>query len=73
MASDEEVKAFVEKVIEMRRVQKDFIRTRKYASMQLSKQLEKDIDDRAKKLLAKINGELEEKEAAQPGLFSEEQ
>lgn len=73
MASDEEVKTFVEKVIEMRRVQKDFFRTRNYASMQLSKQLEKDIDDRAKKLLAKINGELEEKEVAQPGLFSEEQ
>lgn len=73
MASDEEVKTFVEKVIEMRRVQKDFFRTRNYASMQLSKQLEKDIDDRAKKLLAKINGELEEKETAQPGLFSEEQ
>lgn len=73
MASDEEVKTFVEKVIEMRRVQKDFFRTRNYASMQLSKQLEKDIDDRAKKLLARINSELEAKEADQPDLFSEVQ
>lgn len=73
MASDEEVKTFVEKVIEMRRVQKDFFRTRNYVSMQLSKQLEKDIDDRAKKLLAKINSELEAKEADQPDLFSEVQ
>ena len=73
MATEEEVKTFVEKVIEMRRVQKDFFRTRNYASMQLSKQLEKDIDDRAHKLLAKINSEQEAKEAAQPDLFSEEQ
>ena len=73
MASDEEVKTFVEKDIEMRRVQKDFFRTRNYASMQLSKQLEKAIDDRAKKLLAKINSELEAKEADQTDLFSEVQ
>lgn len=71
--ANEEVKTFVEKVIEMRRVQKEFFRTRNYASMQLSKQLEKDIDDRASKLLARINSELEAKEAAQPDLFSEVQ
>lgn len=73
MADSEEIKTFVEKVIEMRRVQKDFFRTRNYASMQLSKKLESDIDDRAKKLLAKINCELDAKEAAQPDLFSEVQ
>ena len=71
MADSEEIKTFVEKVIEMRRVQKEFFRTRNYAAMQLSKRLESDVDDRAKKLLAKINGELEAKEAAQPDLFSE--
>ena len=71
MADSEEIKTFVEKVIEMRRVQKEFFRTRNYAAMQLSKRLESDVDDCAKKLLSKINGELEAKEAAQPDLFSE--
>lgn len=42
---------FVEKVMEMRRVQKEFFKTRNYAAMQLSKSLEKDIDDRAGKLM----------------------
>lgn len=73
MANEDEVKAFVESVIQMRKVQKEFFRTRNYALMQQSKVLEKDVDDRAHKLLARINSELEEKEAAQPGLFSEEQ
>lgn len=73
MANEDEVKAFVEKVLEMRRIQKEFFRTRSYAAMQTSKGLERDVDDRAHKLLAKINGELEAKEAAQPDLFSEVQ
>lgn len=71
MTNDEEVKNFVECVIQMRKVQKDFFRTRNYALMQQSKVLEKDVDDRAHKLLARINSELEAKEAAQPDLFSE--
>lgn len=71
MTNDDEVKNFVECVIQMRKVQKDFFRTRNYALMQQSKVLEKDVDDRAHKLLARINSELEAKEAAQPDLFSE--
>ena len=71
MTNDEEVKNSVECVIQMRKVQKDFFRTRNYALMQQSKVLEKDVDDRAHKLLARINSELEAKEAAQPDLFSE--
>lgn len=71
MTNDEEVKNFVECVIQMRKVQKDFFRTRNYTLMQQSKVLEKDVDDRAHKLLARINSELEAKEAAQPDLFSE--
>ena len=71
MTNDEEVKNFVECVIQMRKVQKDFFRTRNYALMQQSKVLEKDVDDRAHNLLARINSELEAKEAAQPDLFSE--
>ena len=73
MTNDDEVKNFVECVIQMRKVQKDFFRTRNYALMQQSKVLEKDVDDRAHKLLARINSELEAKEAAQPDLFSEVQ
>ena len=73
MANEDEVKAFVECVIQMRKVQKEFFRTRNYALMQQSKVLEKDVDDRAHKLLAKINSELEAKEAAQPDFFSEVQ
>ena len=73
MTNDDEVKTFVECVIQMRKVQKDFFRTRNYALMQQSKVLEKDVDDRAHKLLARINSELEAKEAAQPDLFSEVQ
>ena len=71
MTNDDEVKTCVECVIQMRKVQKDFFRTRNYALMQQSKVLEKDVDDRAHKLLARINSELEAKEAAQPDLFSE--
>lgn len=73
MANEDEVKAFVESVIQMRKVQKEFFRTRNYALMQQSKVLEKDVDDRAHKLLARINSELEAKEADQPDLFSEVQ
>lgn len=67
MADNNEIKAFVKKVIEMRQIQKEFFRTRSYAAMQTSKQLERDVDDLAKKLLAKIDGE---EEASQPDLFS---
>lgn len=73
MANEDEVKAFVESVIQMRKVQKEFFRTRNYALMQQSKVLEKDVDNRAHKLLARINSELEAKEADQPDLFSEVQ
>ena len=34
MTNDDEVKTFVECVIQMRKVQKDFFRTRNYAIMQ---------------------------------------
>lgn len=73
MTNDDEVKTFVECVVQMRKVQKDFFRTRNYALMQQSKVLEKDVDDRAHKLLVRINSELEAEKAAQPDLFSEVQ
>lgn len=73
MVKTEEMIDFVEKVMEMRRVQKEFFKTRNYAAMQLSKSLEKDIDDRAKKLMSQLKAmEQEEQDAQQPGLFGEE-
>ena len=54
MVKTEEMIDFVEKVMEMRRVQKEFFKTRNYAAMQLSKSLEKDIDDRAGKLMSQL-------------------
>lgn len=73
MVKTEEMIDFVEKVMEMRRVQKEFFKTRNYAAMQLSKFLEKDIDDRAGKLMSQLKAmEQEEQDAQQPGLFGEE-
>lgn len=69
MTNDDEIKTFVECVVQMRKVQKDFFRTRNYALMQQSKVLEKDVDDRAHKLLVRINSELEASRTAD--LFSE--
>lgn len=68
MAKTEEIKAFVKQVTEMRRIQREFFRTRSYAAMQLAKSLEKDVDDRARRLLAALE---EETEAEQCDLFAE--
>lgn len=50
MAVNEDMAVFVGKVKEMRRIQKEFFRTRSFAAMQLAKSLEKDVDDRADRL-----------------------
>ena len=70
MAGNEDTREFVKQVIEMRRIQREFFKTRSCAAMQLAKSLEKDVDDRAKKLLAFLDGE--GNEAAQGDLFAEE-
>ena len=70
MAGNEDTREFVKQVIEMRRIQREFFKTRSYAAMQLAKSLEKDVDDRAKKQLAFLVGE--GNEAAQGDLFAEE-
>ena len=71
--NNEEITAFVEQVIQMRKIQKEFFRTRNYTTMQKAKMLEKDVDDRARKLLSQLKKEESEKQdAAQPDLFGDE-
>ncbi|MBQ3799619.1 MAG: hypothetical protein II837_04910 [Treponema sp.] len=50
MSVQEEAEVFVGKVLEMRRVQKEFFKNRSYAAMQLAKSLEKEVDDLAERL-----------------------
>lgn len=69
MVSATEMADFVERVIQLRRTQKEFFRTRNYTVMQKSKVLEKDIDDRADKLRAQLASDLQ---SAQPDLFGGE-
>lgn len=61
---------FVDKVLDMRRVQKEFFKTRSYAAMQTSKRLEKDVDERALKIRRQFQEETQEEE--QPSLFDGE-
>lgn len=65
--SESEVKQFVELVIEMRRAQKKFFKSRNYTVLQESKILEKEVDERAAEILNGFN----QNEVNQPDLFGE--
>lgn len=64
---ENEIKQFVELVVEMRRTQKEFFRSRNYTVMQKSKILEKEVDERAAEILKNFNQDVEN----QPDLFGE--
>lgn len=64
---ENEIKQFAELVVEMRRTQKEFFRSRNYTVMQKSKILEKEVDERAAEILNGFNQEVEN----QPDLFGE--
>lgn len=63
--SESEVKQFVELVVEMRRAQKKFFKSRNYTVLQESKILEKEVDERAAEILNGFN----QNEVNQPDLF----
>ena len=63
-----EIKKFVETVIEMRKAQKEFFRSRNFTAMQKSKILEKEVDASANEILKKLS----DTEELQPDLFGEE-
>ena len=62
---ENEIKQFVELVIEMRRAQKKFFKSRNYTVLQESKILEKEVDERATEILNGFN----QNEVNQPDLF----
>ena len=64
---ENEIKQFVELVVEMRRTQKEFFKSRNYTFMQKSKTLEKEVDERAAEILNGFNQDVEN----QPDLFGE--
>jgi hypothetical protein len=64
---ENEIKQFVELVVEMRRTQKEFFKSRSFTVMQKSKILEKEVDERAAEILNGFNQEVEN----QPDLFGE--
>lgn len=49
--TEAEIKNFVELVIEMRKTQKEFFKSRNYTVMQKSKILEKEVDEKASEIL----------------------
>lgn len=49
--TEAEIKNFVELVIEMRKTQKEFFKSRNYTIMQQSKILEKEVDEKAGEIL----------------------
>jgi len=63
-----EIKKFVETVIEMRKAQKEFFKSRIYTAMQKSKILEKEVDTSASEILKKLS----DTEELQPDLFGAE-
>ena len=65
--TENEIKQFAELVIEMRRMQKEFFKSRNYTVLQKSKILEKEVDERAAKILNGFNQDIEN----QPDLFGE--
>ncbi len=64
---ENEIKQFVELVVEMRRTQKEYFKFRNYTVMQKSKILEKEVDERAAEIL---NG-FKQDVGNQPDLFGE--
>ena len=62
-----EIKQFAELVLEMRRTQKEFFKSRNYTVMQKSKILEKEVDEKAAEILNSFNQDVEN----QPDLFGE--
>lgn len=64
---ENEIKQFAELVVEMRRTQKEFFKSRSYTVMQKSKILEKEVDERAAEILKGFNQDGEN----QPDLFGE--
>ena len=64
---ENEIKQFAELVVEMRRTQKEFLKSRNYTVMQKSKILEKEVDERAAEILNGFNQDVEN----QPDLFGE--
>lgn len=64
---ENEIKQFVELVVEMRRTQKEFFKSRNYTVMQKAKILEKEVDERAAEILNGFNQDVEN----QPDLFGE--
>lgn len=64
---ENDIKQFVELVVEMRRTQKEFFKSRNYTFMQKSKILEKEVDERAAEILNDFNQDVEN----QPDLFGE--
>lgn len=64
---ENEIKQFAELVVEMRRTQKEFFKSRNYTVMQKSKILEKEVDERAAEILNGFNQDVEN----QPDLFGE--
>lgn len=64
---ENEIKQFAELVVEMRRTQKEFFKSRNYTVMQKSKILEKEVDERAAEILKSFNQNVEN----QPDLFGE--
>ena len=63
-----EIKKFVETVIEMRKAQKEFFKSRNYTAMLKSKILEKEVDTSASEILKKLSAT----EELQPDLFGAE-
>lgn len=64
---ENEIKQFAELVVEMRRTQKEFFKSRSYTVMQKSKILEKEVDERAAEILKGFNQDVKN----QPDLFGE--
>lgn len=64
---ENEIKQFAELVVEMRRTQKEFFKSRNYTVMQKSKILEKEVDEKAAEILKGFNQD----EENQPDLFGE--
>ena len=62
---ENEIKQFAELVVEMRRAQKKFFKSRNYTVLQESKILEKEVDERAAEILNGFN----QNEVNQPDLF----
>lgn len=65
--TENEIKQFAELVVEMRRTQKEFFKSRSFTVMQKAKILEKEVDERAAEILNGFNQDVKN----QPDLFGE--